>query len=198
MSETLSQFRYRINQNKLLKDEVTNWRLGYRQWLMDRGYSPEQAGRISWDKAMERWPRPDPVVVDQQLVVQEPEPEEEWIEGDLKDAPFDLARDSTWVYSHFKIKVEPSDAPSPGAWAFLTWARKNPDKFFQIVLPKSQPKPKAEDEATKRSERLHAEHCRLLLEAIGEPEVEEAWSWAEENGIPRDKFDHLVILLRER
>lgn len=49
----------------------------------------------------------------------------------------DMQRDGLWVYQNIGVKnVKPNDAPSPGAWNLLENARRNPDKFYNQLLPK--------------------------------------------------------------
>jgi hypothetical protein len=51
----------------------------------------------------------------------------------------DLARDVLWVYEHLGDNhVSATDTPSLGAWGLLRWARSNPTRFFEQLLPKAQ------------------------------------------------------------
>ena len=48
----------------------------------------------------------------------------------------DLGRDLTWAYQNLGKRigtVRPADAPSPGAWTQLHFARQNPNKFIETV-----------------------------------------------------------------
>jgi hypothetical protein len=46
-----------------------------------------------------------------------------------------------WVYEHLDNSgVTPGDAPVPGAWHLLTYARAERSEFFKNLLPKAMPK----------------------------------------------------------
>lgn len=48
----------------------------------------------------------------------------------------DFHDDAKWVYQHIAVAdVKPEDAPTPGAWALLKWAKRNEDRFFEQVMP---------------------------------------------------------------
>ncbi len=50
----------------------------------------------------------------------------------------DFHDDARWVYQHIAVAdVKPEDAPTPGAWALLKWAKRNEDRFFEQVMPKA-------------------------------------------------------------
>ena len=50
----------------------------------------------------------------------------------------DFHGDAKWVYQHIAVAdVKPEDAPTPGAWALLKWAKRNEDRFFEQVMPKA-------------------------------------------------------------
>ncbi len=50
----------------------------------------------------------------------------------------DFHDDAKWVYQHIAVAdVKPEDAPTPGAWALLKWAKRNEDRFFEQVMPKA-------------------------------------------------------------
>ena len=50
----------------------------------------------------------------------------------------DFHGDAKWVYQHIALAdVKPGDAPTPGAWALLKWAKRNEDRFFEQVMPKA-------------------------------------------------------------
>lgn len=50
-----------------------------------------------------------------------------------------------WVANHYMLKVTAKKAPSGIAWGYLVWARRNPDKFWELYT-----KTKDEDEALRR------------------------------------------------
>jgi hypothetical protein len=50
----------------------------------------------------------------------------------------DFHDDAKWVYQHIAVaEVKPEDAPTPGSWALLKWAKRNEDRFFEQVMPKA-------------------------------------------------------------
>ena len=50
----------------------------------------------------------------------------------------DYHRDARWVYQHMAVAdVKPDDAPTPGTWALLKWAKRNESRFFEQVMPKA-------------------------------------------------------------
>ena len=59
------------------------------------------------------------------------------------DGKIDTISDINWIYNHLMIAdVQPSDAPSPGAWAHLQYHRSTPaamDEFFTKVYPRLIP-----------------------------------------------------------
>ncbi len=71
---------------------------------------------------------------------EEPEPELTFSEqfDDLPaSTPGAYFRDATWVYERLAVSgMQPGDAPSPGAWSLLQWAKRNQDRFFEQIMPK--------------------------------------------------------------
>jgi hypothetical protein len=59
------------------------------------------------------------------------------------DGKIDTISDINWIYNHLMISdVEPSDAPSPGAWAHLQYHRSTAaamDEFYTKVYPRLIP-----------------------------------------------------------
>ena len=59
------------------------------------------------------------------------------------DGKIDTISDINWIYNHLMVAdVQPSDAPSPGAWAHLQYHRSTPaamDDFFTKVYPRLIP-----------------------------------------------------------
>lgn len=78
--------------------------------------------------------------------------------------PFDFARDVQLVYQHLGADVRPQDAPSAGAWGLLTWARRNPGRFFETILPKA--KSADQDEEVEVNPRRFAKKTAAELRAI--------------------------------
>jgi hypothetical protein len=62
-------------------------------------------------------------------------------------AATDLTRDVEWAYANAENKaVRPGDAPSPGAWSMLQFAKRDPGKFYSQLLPKvATPNKRADD-----------------------------------------------------
>lgn len=57
--------------------------------------------------------------------------------ADIQAGEMDMQRDAKWVYHMIGVRgVTRDQAPSPGAWNMLIYAREHKDKFFQILLPK--------------------------------------------------------------
>ncbi len=64
-----------------------------------------------------------------------------WIEdpdGSHDDARWpNLVGDILWVYVHLAVRrIQPTDAPNPGAWSLLCWARRHVNRFFEQLFPK--------------------------------------------------------------
>ena len=63
--------------------------------------------------------------------------------GEAAVSSIDPIRDLTWIYNNIAVKdVKPSEAPSPGAYAYLRWVQKdeqNEIDFFTKVYPRIIP-----------------------------------------------------------
>lgn len=65
-----------------------------------------------------------------------PDPEFDKMLRDLCDSTFTAVhRDILWSFNYLEVSnVNPSEAPSRGAWGLLMWGRKNRDKFFSQIF----------------------------------------------------------------
>ena len=88
--------------------------------------------------------------------------------------PIDLERDLTWSYQNLGKRigtVRPADAPSPGAWTQLHFARQNQNKFIETV---NRILGKRVEERNKSADRddgstLEELHRRFEVEVLGMP-----------------------------
>lgn len=88
--------------------------------------------------------------------------------------PPDLARDTLWAYQHLaNRKAKPLDAPSPGAWSLLQWAKQYRNRFFEQILPKAMAAYTSDDEQDQRRERKSIDEITSILGRMEE-------QWAEE------------------
>ncbi|MHB0959626.1 MAG: hypothetical protein ACYC0X_29435 [Pirellulaceae bacterium] len=66
---------------------------------------------------------------------------DDWCVDTLPDPgrnPPDLVADTLSVYQNLaRRNVQPQDAPSPGAWGLLRWARESRSRFFEQMLPRA-------------------------------------------------------------
>ena len=95
------------------------------------GKSRQDAAAAGWAAMLEKFP---------------PIPSESFVEFPLDPATDNLAdsspskfvSDAWWVYNQLgKTTIDPAAAPSAGAWALMRWARRNEDRFFEVMLPKA-------------------------------------------------------------
>lgn len=63
--------------------------------------------------------------------------EELFEDGWTTESPEEFIRDVMWTFNTLHRQAEPKDAPSPGAWSMLQFARENQDKFFGGLYPKT-------------------------------------------------------------
>lgn len=117
-----------------------------------QGATKLDAAEWAWMHAMGKWP-----IVDDVKPEDDPKVEllDTWDSKSTREG-FDIHDDVIWVYENFaKEGVGPEDAPGPGAWALLVWARKNPGIFFGQMLQKAMTgvAKRAEMEAKERLQR---------------------------------------------
>jgi len=91
--------------------------------------------------------------------------------GDAGKAEIDPIRDITWIYNNLAVKdVEPSDAPSPGAYAQLKFIQSDDSNlvdFFTKVYPRLIPSKSQVENLTKFNDDGR-EHFELLDKLSGE------------------------------
>jgi hypothetical protein len=120
-------------------EEASLWRDNKRKQLRAEGLTKAEANEASWQAMIEQFP-PLQTTVDEpskgslsnvvELVDFDP---------DNYDSPTDISGDIAWTYDNMaRMGVEPKDAPGSGAWSMLVWARENPNRFFEQMLPKSK------------------------------------------------------------
>lgn len=100
--------------------------------LRAEGMKRNEAQNAAWE-AMERlFPRAEDLTAAE--LDETPWEQFEKVPG---STPESYIQDSTWVYERLAVSgVKPSDAPTPGAWSLLQWARKHQDRFFEQIMPK--------------------------------------------------------------
>lgn len=70
----------------------------------------------------------------------------------------DVVADASWVYSHLYAKdVSKDDAPSPGAWGLLQWAKIHEKEFFSGVFLKVVKPVEVEDDVAVQAEIKNAD-----------------------------------------
>ena len=159
------------------------WRLEMKQRHITLGMDKIQANDLSWLQMISKFP-PEGVtpadIGDQPIEEESPEKppaadvrtqteldELEW------SGSVDLVSDTLWVYECLgSTKVTPLDAPSPGAWHLLEWAKRNRNHFFERLLLKAMSvKEKAsggEEEELKRAERMKLEELEKVIKQLDE------------------------------
>jgi len=100
--------------------------------LRSEGTTRREAQQSAW-KAMEK--RFPPLSVESIPEELEAFPAE--LATQSSNSPDEFADDTLWVYRSLGLaEVKPKDAPSPGAWSLLRWAKRNEDRFFEHTMPK--------------------------------------------------------------
>jgi hypothetical protein len=85
--------------------------------------------------------------------------------------PPDVIRDVNWVYANIANRqTKPEDAPGPGAWGLLQWARKYQVKFYETLLPKAMAAKRPEDDENIRQEKKSIDQIRAILKKMAEDE----------------------------
>ena len=128
----------------------------FRQELRQKGLKRKQATDEAWVAASAQFPPVSTEATDS-LVVDE-------LEGLFDDrsnakTAVDLTDDVLWCYGNLSRKAEAQKAPNPGAWALLKWARANPNRFFEHLLPKA-----ANERAKKDPEEEQIAKARMSLD----------------------------------
>lgn len=86
----------------------------------------------------------------------DPEIEEQLRELAEAGFDFDFDRDWEWAFNNQALNVQPRDAPSPGAWKILEYARNQPVKFTEKTLGWAEKRRKeinASDQAQEEDQR---------------------------------------------
>ena len=81
----------------------------------------------------------------------------------------DLVRDTLWAYENLENRqAKPDQAPGPGAWSLLRWAREYRSRFFEVFLPKAlAAKGRKEDDERKIPEEERSiEAIREVLQTL--------------------------------
>lgn len=100
--------------------------------LRAEGLKRSEAQEAAWEAVSHEYPPVSAEVVDRTM-------RSSWdqLEDVAASEPQSFIEDAIWVYERLEVKdVGPSDAPSRGAWSLLHWAQRNPDRFFEHVMPK--------------------------------------------------------------
>jgi len=120
------QHEGRWSEASLFKDQTI-------KQLRSEGKTRSEAQEAAWEAMETQFPPLAPP--------DEPEPEltfSEQFDDMPASTPEAYFRDATWVYERLAVAgVKPGDAPSPGAWALLQWAKGNQDRFFEQIMPKA-------------------------------------------------------------
>ncbi|MCP4478779.1 MAG: hypothetical protein GY818_11875 [Planctomycetaceae bacterium] len=109
-----------------LWDQASLFRDEQRDKLRQEGVNRKDANQQAWELMLEEYP---PKEIDDGYLE-----EEKFVIPVQKDV--DWVQDVFWVYEN--IGNSSPDLPSSyGALAFLKWAKKYPERFFETVLPKA-------------------------------------------------------------
>jgi hypothetical protein len=147
-------------------EEASLWRDEKRKQLRAEGLTKTEANEQSWVAMIEQY---SPL----ETTVDEPSKDSlsdvvELLEFDPEDydSPTDISGDIGWTYANLARKgVEAKDAPGSGAWSMLVWARENPNRFFEQMLPKSKLIEKeAEEDIDRLGDEAQIEDIHKMLE----------------------------------
>ena len=119
-------------------DEASRYRDEVRRELRSEGKKRADANDGAWAAMLEEFPPLTTGTVAGKPAEPEDDLDLEPLLAKLNGKAPDLPEDVLWVYTNLANKrAIPNDAPGPGAWALLSWARSNKDHFFQQMLPKA-------------------------------------------------------------
>jgi hypothetical protein len=111
-------------------EEASQFKDGEIARLKTEGLKRAEAGQAAWEAMEEKYP-PLPAEAAS-------EPPGELLIDDIERTPGNYHLDAQWVYEVLGVRsITAADSPSSGAWALLNWARQNPQRFFEYVLPKA-------------------------------------------------------------
>jgi hypothetical protein len=128
--------------NRLVREgrweEASAFRDRVRAQLRAEGKNRRQAAEEAWQAMLEAFP-PDTAPA---TAVDSPSTDntntDEMIPQSVVDGSPDFVGDILWVYSNLEAKrVTFADAPTPGAWNLLKWAREYRNRFFEQLVPKA-------------------------------------------------------------
>jgi hypothetical protein len=142
------QFKARVRE---LREEGLSPSESWYRGAAEFGYEPRGKGRSSTESIeSDEGPPPEDADALQDLLAQ--------TEGE----PTNFTADVRWAYYRVEDqRASPADAPSPGAWSLLHWARSNRAKFLGDLVLKVLSKAEAEEEARKEKD---GEDCEELDE----------------------------------
>lgn len=110
-------------------DKASQFRDEQRIRLKEQGFSSTDAKEKAWELMLEAFP-PKPLATPESPLSPDVAVQAE------SQGTGDWVRDVFWVYENIENK-NPGVAPGHGAVAMLTWARQNPARFFDSLLPKA-------------------------------------------------------------
>jgi hypothetical protein len=87
---------------------------------------------------------------------------------DGREMTHDLVRDVFWAYNHLGRRVVPKDAPSPGAWSLLEYAREYRKPFFENLVPRAMAaqSKRQEESAEEKRERVPIAEIERIIKDI--------------------------------
>lgn len=116
-----------------------------RAQLREAGASRGEAREEVWKLAEEEFPpleddgeglADSERAVDGELTDADPERIEALLASREGDGGADVIGDALWAYEHLDDPRAAERAPSAGAFSLLRWARRSPDRFYQLVVSK--------------------------------------------------------------
>ena len=115
-------------------EEASQFRDQVKQQLRTEGKSRQEANDAAWAAMIAKYP---PLAQSDGA----DEFDDVWIEdtdGSHDDPKWpNLVADILWVYLHLARRcTQSTDAPNPGAWSLLCWARRHVNRFFEQLIPK--------------------------------------------------------------
>lgn len=101
--------------------------------LRGEGVPAKKARQTAWEEMARKYPPADTNEAQVQHGLAEVNAEQITA---LADAPVDYLGDVVWVYRHMANPlVSLDDAPSMSAWGLLQYARKNKQRYYEVLLP---------------------------------------------------------------
>lgn len=171
----------------------------YKEQLREDGLSNQEAYELAeekyfpkdWFKGMEHSASEKNEIKERaaRLVTVDREVEEEDLSDaelehlkDVSGGEVDLRADLEWAYSnHLNADLSAVDAPSPGAWSLVVFAKMNPTKFMELAIKLLSTK------KTTDSEDRWNDKCPEVLELVEKLLDEERQISKERNGSNRNR-----------